>query len=141
MDLSLGPMPTALREVVSRWIAGRPSHPGALLCDQDAIFITGGPGGSCYLDAEGEIWTLYACDDLVTWEDVATRLEDGPEKVVVVAYTASYRPELALWLPRRPAEAADCPWCEGGGLLRPPLPRIACPECSGLGWLMPLGTS
>lgn len=125
-------MPTGLREVVSRWIAdGRVSDRQGISGELNALFIYGGPAGCCYLDATGEVWSWNA------WDDVVIRLEDGPDKVGIIAIVAEWRPELAEWLPRRPSDASDCQQCAGRGWLLPPWPRIQCPECVGLGWVVP----
>ena len=132
MALALGPMPSGLMEIVSRWIdQGRQSDPPTTDNRLDALFIYGGPVYCCYLDAEGEAWLWDA------WEDDVTRVQDGPTKVGIIAIAADRRNELAAWLPRRPAEAVNCRRCASGGWLLSPWPRIQCPECVGLGWRVP----
>lgn len=54
----------------------------------------------------------------------------------VYANAARRYPPLAALIPPRPADAPDCPHCDGKGRL-PGLPaNVAC-ECCGLGWLDP----
>jgi hypothetical protein len=131
MSVFLGPMPSGLREIVGRWISeGRTSDPPTTDDDTNALFVYGGPGG-CYLDAEGEVWCWDA------WDDVVTRLEDGPTKVGLIAIAAEHRPQLAAWLPRRSPGVVACGRCAGGGWLLPPWPRLQCPECGGLSRVLP----
>src|SRR5690349_7753062 len=127
MPLSLGPMPDGLRPIVSRHIAEhrrrwrrsellrrlglgwlekyRRKEPSRYFNELNAIFIVGGPSGCTYLDADGEIW------DRSAWDDSIVRVEDGPGKVGIIAFAARSLPELAQWLPRRPAGAVDCSPC------------------------------
>ncbi len=132
MALALGPMPERLREVVRRWIEeGRRTEPRRTKEVINALFITGGPGGCAYLDADGEVWNWYDGDES------PMRMEDGPRKVGVIVIATECFPELTEWLPQRPVEAVDCPTCAASGSLLPPLPPLQCPECHGLGWRVP----
>ena len=126
--LVLGPMPEAVRIAVHRLVdTARSQYTGS---DQFPGFLLhGGPGGGDYLDANGEVWSWW-------WEsDTLEHVPDGPRKVGSIAIAAEYVPELAAWLPRRPASATDCHVCKKTGWLQPPLPRVLCPECVGMGWL------
>lgn len=132
MTTKLGPLPPSLRRIVAGWIeAGRLTKPPATEEKIAAVFISGGPAAIFYLDADGEIWVLSL------GEEKFTRVGDGPDKLRIIVAAAEHRPELAEWLPRRPAGAHDCPQCAGGGWWLPPLPRIACDKCHGLGWSVP----
>jgi hypothetical protein len=128
MAVSLGPIPDDLRAVVRRWIEDGRRAGGNVRADMSALSIEGGPGGISYLDADGEVWDWSVFDDSIT------RVEDGPDKVGIIAVAASHRPELAAWLPRRPIGAVDCAVCARSGWLPPPWPLVLCPECVGLGW-------
>ena len=128
--LTLGPMPNAVRVVVQRLVAESDGNRRGT-DDRLAYLLAGGPGGSCYLDADGEVWNWSAGDDSVEV------VPDGPLKVGLVALAADRVPELAVWLPRRPGEAVSCGPCRGGGWSLPPWPRVQCPECNGLGWALP----
>src|SRR4051794_7983095 len=108
--VALGPIPECLRETVRDWIeAGRHSEPRTTNDTVGGLFIYGGPVFCCYLDADGVIRTWDAFD-----ESVAV-VADGPVKVGIVAIAAEYYPELAAWLPRRPARAEGCGSCGGSG--------------------------
>lgn len=129
--LALGPMPGAVRLAVRRLIEETcPERPEGTRGPQ-GLFLAGGPGGSSYLDAEGEVWNWWH------WDDSIERVPDGAIKVALVANAARRLPELAPWLPARPARATDCEPCHGSGWLPPPLDRLQCPECHGLGWIPP----
>lgn len=135
MALALGPIPLHLKTIVGRWIEeGRHGDPPKTDERLGALFIYGGPGGCCYLDAAGEIWSWDA------WNDVVTRLPDGPTKVGLIAIAAEHRPELAAWLPRCPEEAVVCDRCEGSGWWLTPRPRLQCPQCVGLGWVVEMAS-
>jgi hypothetical protein len=130
--LSLGPIPEAVRRAVQRLIAE-----DRAACPEGGewrygVFLTGGPTGCSYLDAEGEVWNHCF------WDESVERVADGPLKVGLVAIASSRVSELAAWLPARPAEATDCEPCHGNGWLPPPLDRLQCPECFGMGWVAPL---
>ena len=129
--LTLGPMPESVRGLVSRLMSAE--RPGTPNCDErlNGFLLAGGPGGCCFLDAEGEVWSWS------TWDDSVEPISDGPLKVGLVAFAAKRVRELAEWLPSPPVGAADCLACRGDGRLPPPYPRIGCPECSGLGWVAP----
>jgi hypothetical protein len=128
--LLLGPIPDAVRDVVRRLVAeARPEHPYA---DErlNGYALTGGPSGACFIDADGEVWNCH-------WSDLGETVEhvpDGPMKVGLIAIAAERVPELAAWLPKRPADAAQCKTCSGSGHLPPPIAWIQCPECHGMGW-------
>jgi hypothetical protein len=133
VQVSLGPLPPQLREVLGQWIeAGRRADPPAVDERFNGLFIYGGPIFCCYLDAAGELFCWGA------WDDTVERLEDGPQKVGIIAIAAEYKPELAEWLPDRPPDAVTCGQCGGSGRLNPPGPWIQCPECAGLGWVVPV---
>ena len=126
--LNLGPMPEAVRRAVHRLItetdpAERPGSDERL----SGLFLTGGPGGSSYLNAEGEVWNWF-------WDESIEPVPDGPVKVGLVAIAAERVPDLAAWLPARPAGATDCDPCHGSGWLPPPLDQLLCPKCHGMGW-------
>jgi hypothetical protein len=130
MPISLGPMTPHLRVVVSRWIEeGRRTHPRRTEEAINALFVTGGPAGCSYLDADGEVWNWDP------WDDSFSRVEDGPRKMGLIVIAADYLKELASWLPARPADASTCHVCRGCGWLPPPWPRVQHPACSGLGWV------
>ena len=132
MVLRLGPIPPSVRGTVRRLsAAGRPDPPNP---DErlNGLLITGGPGGECYLDAEGEAWNRrYGLND---HDESVAHIPDGPMKVGLVAVAAERFPELAEWLPRRPATALDCPTCQASGSLPPPWHQVQCPHCFGMGW-------
>jgi hypothetical protein len=128
--LALGPIPEAVRRAVGRVIAE--TERGELRADGErlkGLFLAGGPGGSSYLDAEGEVWNWSA------WDDSIELVPDGPIKVGIVAVAAECMPELAAWLPARPSGASECGPCHGSGSLPLPWPRIQCPKCLGMGWV------
>lgn len=124
--LILGPMPDAVRRAVVMRIAE--ADPADRL---RGLFLGGGPGGCCYLDADGEVWNHCHGDDSVE------SIPDGPVKVSVVALATEWIPELAGWLPARPPGASDCEPCHGSGRLPLPLSHLGCPQCAGMGWLPP----
>jgi hypothetical protein len=132
--LLLGPIPEAVRIVVRRLVAeARPDRPES---DErlNGYMLTGGSGGASYIDADGEVWNWY-------WDwngsgETVEHVPDGPMKVGLVAIASERVPELAAWLPKRPAGAADCRPCRGSGRLPPPLPWVQCPECHGMGWVV-----
>jgi hypothetical protein len=129
--LTLGPIPEAVRCTVQRLIAeSRPEPSG---CDErlNGFFLCGGPGGCSYLDAEGQVWNWSV------WDESIEPVPDGPVKVGLVAIAAVRVPELAAWLPARPAGATDCDPCQGSGWLPPPLNQLLCPKCHGMGWVPP----
>jgi hypothetical protein len=132
MPLRLGPIPASVRSAVQRLIAERrpdPPDPDERL---NGVPLTGGPCGASYLDAAGEIWN-WSCAMNEHPESVE-RVPDGPMKVGLVAIGAERFPELAEWLPRRPATAVDCSTCQGSGSLPPPWHQVQCPHCFGMGW-------
>jgi len=100
----------------------------------NGLFLTGGPGGGSYLDADGEVWNWFLSFNDNEGDSVE-RVPDGPMKVGLVAIAAERMPELAEWLPRRPAMAVDCEACKGTGWMRAPLQQIQCSDCFGMGWL------
>jgi hypothetical protein len=122
-------MPEPVRQAVRRLIAEtRPSgrhERDEQLC---GLFLSGGPGGCLYLDAEGDVWNCSA------WDDSIEVVPDGETKVSIVAGAADRIPELASWLPARPSGASNCERCHGSGWMPPPLNLMQCPECFGLGW-------
>src|SRR5262245_31766171 len=129
--LTLGPMPEAVRCAVQRLIVeSRPESSGG---DErlNGFLLCGGPGGCSYLDAEGAVWNWSV------WDESIEPVPDGPAKVRLVAIAAERVPELAAWLPARPAGATDCNTCHGSGWLPPPLDQLLCPECHGMGWVPP----
>jgi hypothetical protein len=132
--LVVGPMPEVVRIAVRRLVdEARKERPG-----RDArlgILLTGGPSGCSYLDADGEVWNWSA------WDEAIEPVPDGPLKVGLVAVAREELPELVAWLPRRPAGAATCALCAGGGWMLPPWPRHQCPSCWGLGWVEPEGAA
>jgi len=122
----LGPLPDHLREHIARtgmpvcW----PEHSitrGVVLCSFSGLV--------CVLDDNGAVWVYDAGADPMVAE-----LPDGPEKLVQIRAATRIWPELADWLPRRPAGAADCPKCAGRGWLSPPFLGRPCSSCLGLGW-------
>jgi hypothetical protein len=129
MSISLGPMPPAIRVVVSRLVAEAGQGPREADERLEGFFLTGGPTGCSYLDADGEVWNWCA------WDESIERVQDGPLKVSLVAIAAERVPELADWLPHRPPSASDCHVCKKTGWLPPPYSHIQCPECFGMGWL------
>jgi hypothetical protein len=131
MAVSLGPMPAQLREDVARWIdEGRHRDPSSIEAAINARFLVGGPGGSSYLDAEGEVWDLFMD------EKSFVRAEDGPRKVSMIVDALKRFPALAIWLPVRPPSAATCDLCAGTGKAPAIFPKISqCWECVGLGWV------
>jgi hypothetical protein len=132
MAVSLGPMPANLREVVARWIdEGRQSDPSSIEPSIGARFLVGGPGGSSYLDTEGEVWDWFMD------EESFVRTEDGPRKVSMIVAALERLPALAAWLPARPPNAVTCHLCGGTGKPPPMFPKITqCWECVGLGWVI-----
>jgi hypothetical protein len=127
-------MPEGVRRAVRRRIAEtypaeRPKGDERL----NGLFLAGGPGGSSYLDAEGEVWnwSSWDGDESIEW------VPDGALKVSIVALAAKRIPELQSWLPARPSDASNCEPCQGSGWLPPPLNKMQCPECLGLGWVLP----
>lgn len=130
--LLLGPIPEAVRLVVRRLVAeARPQQPHA---DErlNGFVLYAAPGAAYYIDADGEVWHLS-----FWWnpaEDIVEHVPDGPRKVGLIAIAAEGVPELAAWLPERPADAIECVTCKGSGNLPPPI-RFQCPKCCGLGWV------
>jgi hypothetical protein len=122
-------MPVNVRLVVSRLVDLAQLQPRAVADRPNGFPLTGGPAGCSYLDADGEVWDFSFCDDSVH------PVEDGPRKVGLLAIAAERVPELAAWLPRRPATARNCLLCKQSATLQPPLPPVQCPDCSGMGWL------
>lgn len=129
MSLSLGPMPPHVQSIVSRLVAEAQLRPREVESRPNAVLLTAGPGGCSYLDANGEVWSLNLFDDTIDL------VPDGPVKVGLIAIASERIPELADWLPRRPATASDCQLCNTTGWLQPPFPSVQCVECFGLGWL------
>ena len=129
MALALGSMPISVQIIVTRLVAEAQLRPREVAERPNGFLLTGGPGGCSYLDADGEVW------DFCLWDDSIPRVENGPRKVSLIAIAAERVPELAAWLPSRPAGASDCMACMKTGWLQPPLPRIQCPRCFGMGWL------
>jgi hypothetical protein len=131
--LNLGPMPEAVRRAVKRLIMETdPAERWEGDERLSGLFLAGGPGGSSYLDTEGEVWNWSAWDG----DESIDRVPDGARKVSIVALAAKRMPELEAWLPARPSEASNCEACQGSGWLPPPLDRLQCPRCLGLGWLV-----
>jgi hypothetical protein len=129
MALTLGPMPERVREAVARLIVERRPNPPEADERLNGLFLSGGPTGCDYLTADGNAWSWDA------WDNTVARIDDGPQKIAVIAIAAKRIPELAEWLPRRPPAARDCPTCHGTGRLLPPWPRhLQCSDCHGLGW-------
>lgn len=124
MPVKLGPMTASLAAFVRRWVEEGGEAEGA-----GGRSLTGGPTGVTILDANGDVW------DVSVWDDVVTRVEDGPEKVAAIATAARNIPELAAWLPARPADAGDCPACYGVGMFDGTI--VTCTYCAGLGWTEP----
>ena len=101
-----------------------------------------------------ELAVLPITDD---WErDFGIRLSDGKvvsfnrdepfdlkvvtvpnAELAVLGHAWTKFPELAPLVPTRPADAIDCPACEGSGLIRHGSRPVAfsC-YCGGLGWLL-----
>ena len=131
MELSLGPMPPRLCSVVSRLVHEAQDRPPEVDGRSNGFLLTGGPGGCSYLDANGEVW------DLDLWDGTTRTVADSPLRVSLIAIASERVPELAEWLPIRPATASDCHLCNRTGWLQPPFPRVQCVECFGLGWLTP----
>jgi hypothetical protein len=128
MPVSLGPLPRHLQELLRRWIQDQPPRSWEQPPVRDGLLLHDALGVSCWLSATG---------DLIRWhesDNVLTKVV-GPEKVRLVCEAIPHRPQLADWLPPRPAQAHDCELCESRGWLLPPLPRVVCSLCSGLGWL------
>jgi hypothetical protein len=127
--LRLGPIPPTALAAVRQAIAER----GTELGDRRALMLCGGPGGASYIDCNGEVWNhFFAFSDQA---EVIEHVPDGSRKVGLVAIGAERIPELAEWLPRRPAAAVDCDLCKATGSLPPPLSQVQCPRCFGMGWL------
>ena len=85
-------------------------------------------GGSLFLKANGEVWFQGSESG-----NSALKLEESPHWCLVARLAAAERfPELAELVTIRPAEAADCPDCEGRGRVLNDLVR--CGVCYGLGW-------
>jgi hypothetical protein len=81
--------------------------------------------GSLFLKPNGEVWFQGS--------EGALALEESPHRCLVARLAAAERfPELAELVPVRPAEAVDCPDCEGRGRVLNDLVR--CGVCYGLGW-------
>jgi len=128
MPKYLGPMPENLRVLVRRWIdEGWRSQLAVTSSGMEMLLITGGPGGSAFLDANGDVWQRSVD------QDEFTRLDDGPFKIALIALAAEQRPEFKAWLPVRPPAATVCSTCDGSGHLPSNL-RLQCHECFGLGW-------
>lgn len=127
--LVLGSIPGTIRVVVRRLVAEtRPDRPNA--DDRlNGFLLTGGPGGCSFLYVDGQVWNRS------WWDESVEVVPDGPVKVGLVAIAAERVPELAAWLPARPAGASGCVPCIGSGCLKPPLAPLQCPECSGMGWV------
>jgi hypothetical protein len=131
MGLVLGPIPPSVRAVVVQLIAQGCCHPPNADERLNGLMLTGGPTGCSYLDADGEVWNWSFWDN----DESVERVPDGMMKIGLIAIAAERFPELAVWLPARPAKASDCKVCKMTGSLQP-LSPIQCPECSGLGWLI-----
>ena len=54
----------------------------------------------------------------------------------IIASAVERYPQLAGWLPQRPASARTCGTCGGKGHLAG-MPNVVCNECFGLGWTSP----
>jgi hypothetical protein len=90
MGVSLGPMPAHLRDFVAHWIEeGHATDPANVEVSINARFLVGGPGGCCYLEADGEVWDWFMDDEGLV------RAEDGPRKVSIIAYAIERIPALA----------------------------------------------
>lgn len=127
--LKLGPIPDSLREFIRQLVANARSEPFESDERLNGYVLTAGPSGCSYLTADGQVWNSYYGDSI-------TLVPDGPLKVGLIAITVERVPELALWLPTRPAEALDCITCRGSGQWTlSSSSKIQCPECNGMGWL------
>ncbi len=129
MALLLGPMPEKVQAFVIRLVADAQRCLQEISERPNGFLLTGGPTGSSYLDADGQVWNFCV------WDDSIELIEDGPRKVGLIALVAERVPELREWLPRRSELSTDCQVCRQSGRLQPPLPPIQCPNCFGLGWL------
>jgi hypothetical protein len=126
-------MPESVRMVVQRLVAEARSKWRETDGHFHGFVLAGGPGGASYLDANGEVWNWHwDCDGS---GEVIERVPDGTMKVSLVAIAAEREPELAAWLPERPAEASDCGLCNGSAWLTEPWPKVRCMACYGLGWV------
>jgi hypothetical protein len=122
-------MPESVRLVVGQLVAEAQSRPRESDERPNGYLLTCGPAASVFLDADGEVWYLDLGDLSIH------PVNDGPQKVGLIAIAAARAPELAGWLPRRPPEATNCQACQASGWLQPPFSRVQCPECYGLGWV------
>ena len=127
--LVLGVIPGTVREVVRKLVdAAREEHAGST--ERFLGYpLWGGPGGSDYIDMNGEVWSWCP------WDETVEHIPDGPRKVGAIAIAARRVPELSAWLPRRPAGATDCQACNNSGWLQLSLREFLCPKCHGMGWL------
>lgn len=130
-----------------------PEHRALLRRALESMLAENTPRSRELRTAATELGVLPVTDD---WHrDLGIRLADG--KIVsfnrhqpydlqvvtvpnvesaVIGHAWAKFPELAPLVPRRPAEAIDCPACHGTGLTRQDErpPGFSC-YCGGLGWL------
>jgi hypothetical protein len=96
----------------------------------NALAVTGGAGGASFLDASGELWDWFALDER------PSKVKDEPRRLLLALIAVESWPELAGWIPRRPANAQNCKECGGTGKITwpDPLGWQFCQACNGLGW-------
>ncbi len=106
--------------------------PSGLSPDGKALMVDGGIGYSCWISPDGDVYMeTYTLDN----EDAP--IVDRSRRAQLLALSLGVRtfPQLESLLPPRPANAVDCPECQGAGRFQIGKFPVVCSPCCGLGWL------
>jgi hypothetical protein len=94
----------------------------------EALYLYGSIGLDTAITPDGEIWIDTSSESVSLWR-VATSLERT--SILVSAQRLRF-PELIVLLPLKPANATECPQCNGTGHIYRNL--VWCGACGSLGW-------
>ena len=125
-----------LPEFVERQMAAQVSNDPAaasLLAAAGGMRLFGTIGAEVFLRPDGTTVALIegAPGDPDQWQD-----DTEQDRITALVIARKQFPELEQLLPRRPADATDCPECGATGFIH----GIVCGACSGLGWPNALAT-
>jgi hypothetical protein len=129
-------LPAHIAAKIAETIANLPQqpryHPDWEAREYGAIALMGTIGSTWLLRPDGELFDVDS-----DFEKPLTPLAEEFHVTAIVAGCERY-PWLRELLPRRPANALDCPRCGGGGVIKAAEDLgsgVFCCVCDALGWL------